>query len=490
MLPKPRNGRNGIRLEDTNQTFVGLRNIIVENGAAGIAVTGSSTQNDLWAKQIYENGGLPIDLADDGSTPNDVGDGDSGPNNLLNYPEVTVVNGNIVTGTVCGSCTVRVYKAANDPGQPSGGGTYLKSVTAGSGGNWSLNLNDLGVSGITAGDLTYTAVQSFNTSEMSPRSLNQVFLPVILNNFPLPTVPEQVWFAPNMGSLDYTDLFSHPEQWPTARSKVDVFKFYTQNLLDNPCNICGNNILSSFIDVQAFQKLTDWDIAIGLEAGAVKEWGCTGEAEFQAVQVAVENVKTNGGANSYLAMDEPYIGGEIEVLGQSCGYTMAQSADATAYFVNRTRTAYPELVLGDIEPYPHFSVTQLQQWIMALEARGVVLDFFHLDVDIEEVEVDEHDVAADLWALSQFSQAHGIPFGVIFTSNWTEASSEQMYFESTMAWIDTVNSAIGMPDHAIFQSWQGPVPGGVVHAVPINLPEDDATIYSHTRLVNEGLALP
>lgn len=332
-------------------------------------------------------------------------------------------------------------------------------------------------------------IPSATPSKISPLTPNQNVLPIILNSFPLPTVPEQVWFAPNMGSRDYIDLFSHPEQWPTARSKIDVFKFYTQNLLNFPCDICGNNILNAFVDVQAFQKLTAWDIAIGLEAGAVKEWGCTGEAEFQAVRVAVENVRANGGTISYLAMDEPYIGGELEANGQSCGYTMAQSADATAYFVNRTRTAYPALVLGDIEPYPHFSVAQLQEWISALEARGVMLDFFHLDVDMEQAAVDGHDVAADLWALHQFSQAHGIPFGVIFTANWTQAGSEQTYFESTLDWIGTVNDAIGMPNTVIFQSWQGPDFDGV-HAVPINLPENDSAVYSHTKLINAGLALP
>ncbi|MCZ7667601.1 MAG: hypothetical protein M5U34_10485 [Chloroflexi bacterium] len=79
---------------------------------------------------------------------------------------------------------------------------------------------------------------------------------------------------------------------------------------------------------------------------------------------------------------------------------------------------------------------------------------------------------------------------MIFTSNWTEAGSDDTYFASTMDWLGAVTSAIGMPAHAIFQSWQGPVPGGVVHAVPTNLPEDNAAIYSHTRLLNEGLALP
>lgn len=502
------NGSAGIILENTNNTFVGPRNIILGNGGAGIAVTGNSVQNDLWPIEIYGNGGPAIDLGNDGPTANDAGDGDSGPNNLLNYPEVTDITGSVVSGTVCGGCTVRVYYVY--PGQPGDGGQYITSVLADFAGNWSVDVNDLpalhqsGASGasleyrlagrsiqgggITPESLVFTALQSFNTSEMSPHDQHQVFLPLVLKNYPLPTTPDQVWFVPNMGSYDYPDLFAHPEQWPTARSQIDVFKFYTQNLLDAPCTICGSNTLNAFINVQAFQKLTDWGVAIGVEAGAVKEWGCTGEQEFLAAELIIENVAANGGAVTYLAMDEPYIGGELVANGISCGYTMSQSADATTYFVNQVRSAYPAIILGDIEPYPYFTVAQLQQWIIALESRGVQLDFFHLDVDVERVIVEGHDVGADMWTLREFCQAHGIPFGVIFTSNWTEADSDELYFASTMAWLDTVTSAIGMPAHAIFQSWQGPAPGGDVHAIPTNLPEDDPA--SHTRLVLEGLGIP
>ncbi|MBJ6611143.1 MAG: VWA domain-containing protein [Candidatus Thiothrix moscowensis] len=54
----------------------------------GIAVTGNSKGNSLLSNNIYNNGGLGIDLGNDGVSNNDAGDTDSGANNLLNYPEV------------------------------------------------------------------------------------------------------------------------------------------------------------------------------------------------------------------------------------------------------------------------------------------------------------------------------------------------------------------------------------------------------------------
>ena len=53
-----------------------------------------------------------------------------------------------------------------------------------------------------------------------------------------------------------------------------------------------------------------------------------------------------------------------------------------------------------------------------------------------------------------------------------------------MSWIEIVRSAIGVPEDSIFQSWFQ-APDGVKD-VPVNVPEDDPAIYSHTRLVNDG----
>ena len=303
---------------------------------------------------------------------------------------------------------------------------------------------------------------------------------------PTPVPFDLVWFAPNMGSRDYAELFTEPDQWSVARSRINVFKYYTQNVLNDPCPICGDNTLSSFVDVQAFRKLTHWGIAIGVEVGAVKEWGCTGEEEFRVAKAAIQNIEANGGTVTFLDMDEPFIGGELVINGNSCGYTMEQSAAVTSQFIKHVAAAYPHIIVGDTEPYPYFSVRELEQWIVALEERGVTPAYLHLDVDIERVRVEGQDVIADLQTLGALLQERRIPLGVIFTSNWKAAGSDRAYFDSTMEWIRTVNGAIGKPQHVIFQSWQGPAANGI-HEVPINLPENDPSFYSHTRLITEGL---
>ncbi|MFP3913506.1 MAG: S-layer homology domain-containing protein [Actinomycetota bacterium] len=297
---------------------------------------------------------------------------------------------------------------------------------------------------------------------------------------------DPVWFAPNIGSDDYPDLFTRTGDWDAAAAEVDVFKFYTQNVLDVPCAICGDNTLDAFVAVDAFRRLPEMGIATAIEVGAVKEWGCSGVREAEVALEAVGNVEGHGGRVSLLAMDEPYLGGQLTAGGNSCGYEMEESAAATGKFLRLVQAERPDLVVGDIEPYPHYSVSQLQDWVVELEANGVVPAFFHLDVDLVRAEVEGQDVAADLAALEEFLADRGIPFGVILT--WLDADSDRVYYDETLDWTRTVDEAIGHPSHVVFQSWQGPAPDGV-HRYPSNLPEEGEDVYSHTRLILDGLEI-
>lgn len=297
-----------------------------------------------------------------------------------------------------------------------------------------------------------------------------------------------VWYAPNMGSIDFPKLFSKPGSWPSARDHVDVFKFYGNNVAGSAFDIGGDNILPTFVDVRAFQRLRRWGIAIALELGAIKPFECSPGPWAEYADLTITNVESNGGRVSFVAMDEPLLGGQDSLNDQSCEFTRRKVAKVVSLFIDDVNGTHPDVLVGDIEPYPHYSIAQLKRWVRALERAGATPAFFHLDVDMERVRVEGQDVATDLLALRDFCERRGIPFGVILTSNWTESGTDQSYFDSTMQWANTVNDAIGRPTHVIFQSWQGPAASGL-HEVPINLPEDDPGVYSHTRLLLEGLGV-
>ena len=302
-----------------------------------------------------------------------------------------------------------------------------------------------------------------------------------------------VWFAPDDASADMLKLFSNPEEWPNARASVQVFKFYIAQVLPPPYSCgtgCGENTESNLAAAAAFSKLNQWGLDIGIEVPAVKEWACTADLTSAFDIPAIQAIQSSGGVVSYLAMDEPFIGGQHVVDGQSCNYTMQQSATQTAQFVKLMLAFNPTLQIGDIEPYPYFLESQLESWITALQADGLSLSFFHLDVDRNAVAAFGTNLVADLQLLKSFCESHGIPFGVIFinqTTTSTQELSDQDYYDSTMAWVQNVKGAVGKPQHSIFQSWT--INGDGLLDLPINLPENDPTIYSHTRLINDGLAV-
>src|SRR5262249_8149198 len=227
-----------------------------------------------------------------------------------------------------------------------------------------------------------------------------------------------------------------------------------------------------------------WGIDIGIEAGAVKPENCSGDTLVNVAEDAVQNTQANGGTVRFIAMDEPFIGGQLTVGGQNCNFTMQQSAAQTAHFVQALQGQFLYIVVGDIEPYPYFSVAQMEAWISLLQSLGVQLAFFHLDVDPALVAANGTDLAGDLQALRAFCQAQNIPFGVLLNS--LTATSDTTYYSDAIHFTQSVKAAIVKPQISIFQSFDCAT--GTCNT-PINLPENDPSIFSHTRLITYALAI-
>lgn len=340
----------------------------------------------------------------------------------------------------------------------------------------------------------------------------------------------QIWFTPNLASVDMLDLFNQPEQWDSTRSNIDVFKFYTVQVgsggwgcVEHPTYNCGDNHLENFVDVQAFSKLGGWGVDIAIESfftGPIMSYDpvecSTSEYVYNlalsgSVNV-IENVQSNGGTVRYLAMDEPirqwyplyyyiYTG---QADPRPCLVdSLGELADHVAAYILQMQEWYPLVSIGQIGLYPEVGVDQFKEWIIALEARGVSLPFLHIDV--HGPRVDQYisfgidiDVAADMLELKSFLEEHDIEFGIIFFDTYYNSQywepceyNDSTYHAGTMNWVNFVHDANLKPDHSIFQSWVFPyyTTGIGPNEIPVNLPEDDPTVYSHTRLINEALGI-
>lgn len=290
----------------------------------------------------------------------------------------------------------------------------------------------------------------------------------------------QVWFTPNVASRDMLNLFSDASQWPAARSKIDVFKFYIQQASpsDN-CQGCGRNVFSNFVKVVpggAFKWLNSNSIKIGLEAGAVKDWNC-GRVPTDAVETTVQAVSAihaSGAVVSYVAMDEPYVS-----VREWCRQPIEKVSEHVSYYIKRVNDSYPGVKVGLIEPYPFFTVEEIESFIISLEKTGVRLPFFHLDMHRAGA-LANSDIGEDLRNIEKFCKSRGIEFGVIVWGD--NGGSNQLFFNSAMYTASTIRAGIGIPDHLIFQSWSE-ASGGGDKIYPDNLPEDSPMTF--TWIVNQ-----
>ncbi len=341
------------------------------------------------------------------------------------------------------------------------------------------------------------------------------------------TDSSQVWFTPNVGSVDMLDLFTQPEQWDSARSKIDVFKFYTGQVGSagwsctvNSSSNCGENHLQNFVDVQAFPKLASWGIDIAIEsffAGPVMSVNpieCSTSDYVYSLSLdgsinVIQSVQSNGGTVRYLAMDEPIRQWYPHYYYIHTGQTdprpclvdsLGELADHVADYIQQMQIWFPSVSIGHVELYPEVGVEQLKEWVNALEARGVSLSFLHIDV--HGPQVDQYisfgmniDVVSDMAELKTFLNAHNIDFGIILFDTYYDSQywdpseyNDSTYYARTMNWINFIHDANLNPDHRIFQSWIFPyyTTGTGPNEIPINLPENDSSLYSHTRLINDG----
>ena len=322
------------------------------------------------------------------------------------------------------------------------------------------------------------------TGQFSP-SLSPSPSPTPLSLPAIDLTAPQVWFAPNMGSVDFPELFSGPDRWPTARDRVDVFQFYGNTVSGDPYDIGGDNVLDTFVGVDAFGQLRDWGIAVAIEAGVIKWFACGHGSWAEYANRGITNVEANGGRVSFVAMDEPLLGSQLVEDGVGCDFTLAEAAAEVAAFVAAVQAEHPEVKVGTIETIPPQTVDEVADWIIALEAAGFTPAFLHLDVEIADG-IGDRGFVADLRGLRDFSEDRGIPFGLILTADWQVATSDRTYHESVVEWARAINRGMGRPTHIVFQSWMGPAASGL-HEMPRNLPDDDPGTHSHTRLILDGL---
>ena len=265
-----------------------------------------------------------------------------------------------------------------------------------------------------------------------------------------------VWMFPpsSANGRQFRELFeSNPDSWRQTRSKVTGVG-YADHWLD-----------SQFTDDELkkwFPQISHWGMKLGLEVGAVKPWGTTGEKTFSIERKMWDRFIADGGKIDSIAMDEPLAATRDE-LHLPKGYAIEQ----TAQFVALVHRNYPKIKVGDIEPYPSFQADELLEFADAVQDRlkqlGVRgLDFFRVDVDWMHFVVKDRIGQAGwkgVQAIELGCRQRRIPFSLIYwAANYPALkqqghATDETWKESILRQGQEYRSVGGKPDEVVIESW-------------------------------------
>jgi hypothetical protein len=269
----------------------------------------------------------------------------------------------------------------------------------------------------------------------------------------------------------FKELFEHPDQWQQTRTKI-----YSVGVADW---ILNRDDSDSELDT-TFSMLKQWNLKLSLEVGAIKEWGVTGDAAFAHDNAFWKRFVAHGGSIDIIGMDEPLCACRF-FLHEPDDYAVENTAD----FIAAVRQNYPNAKIGDIEPYPGISESDLVKWIDALQAKlkekGVAgIDFFRLDIDWMHFVLENKGSYREVKKLEMACRARHIPFSLVYWSaNWDDAVRRGVGDDST--WYTTMmqmgydyKAVNGAPDEYVIESWVN----GPSHSVP----ESDQWTFTRSAL--------
>ena len=292
-----------------------------------------------------------------------------------------------------------------------------------------------------------------------------------------PVVKPEVWMMPP-GSDDgrcLRQLFERSDAWVETRSRVQVLGYADHQL----------NRQFKDEDLRAWLPMIErWGLKLGLEVGAVKPWGTTGQKTFEIERKHWDRFQSLGGRIYARAMDEP-----LCCVRKDLKKPDAYAVEETAQFIALVRKNYPEIQVGDIEPYPFFQLADLVSWIDALQGRLKQLnvrglDFFRLDVDWNHFTIGNRIYPGNWPQVKDLERAcrqRKLPFSLIYWAadygkmDALKLADDATWYIGIMRQGNDYAFVGGAPDQYVIESWVG--------APSVAVPETDE--WTFTRSVRD-----
>jgi hypothetical protein len=158
----------------------------------------------------------------------------------------------------------------------------------------------------------------------------------------------------NGGINDFMDLWKPDAPWVKAASEIQIFKVSTQFLnrsTDEQLSLVINDLRRRHIALAFAAEI----MATSAQCGN----GVPGYTTRAVIQTAVDRLSRLGGTIDYVAFDSPMAFGHFNILKKpnACQYTTEELVRNIAPQIKILKTAFPNIVFGDVEPVNNHTVT-------------------------------------------------------------------------------------------------------------------------------------
>lgn len=286
-----------------------------------------------------------------------------------------------------------------------------------------------------------------------------------------PLHPNKFCFGPTIASADLLEMFRSPDQWATARERMGVFNFFSQQI--RSFSGVGPNTYEALIEVDAFRKLREWGIATAVEKGSVKEGDWDARNGIGEIDEVIKRIEEAGGHLDYINMDEPL----TAAMKKSPPQPLSVTADAVAEFI---KVCYDRKVrVNWLEAWPNVSIETMRQFLVLLDERGALPHGWHLDCDMRRAAKESASLTDMVATVRTIIQDYAITTGVFLAGY--PASTDMEYVVDVKSLASHMHTAFPDMAQVIVESWVGRR-DGALQDVPRNLPESSPD--THTALFN------
>jgi hypothetical protein len=253
----------------------------------------------------------------------------------------------------------------------------------------------------------------------------------------------------NAADNDFMELFKSGSSWARASARVQVFKVSTQFL-----HRSSDEQLATVV-----QYLRSHHIALALEAEIMVTSvrcgnGIPGFTTTNVIQKAVDRVRSVGGQIDYVAFDEPMAFGRAHRRPGQCGFSIEQLVQNIEPNIRTIKTAFPNVVFGDIEPVtdatltPGYLDSMLEFARVFHEQTGEKLAFLQADI------IWQNRWQPQLLEWRTRLRAAGMKFGVIVDGDPADRSDSEWAALAISRYRLVMSNPQTLPDEVVFQSWQ------------------------------------